>query len=115
MSDGTSTLTFRDPSWFLQLGKTDVTSAGAPVRMLNELECQNGRVYANVYQTDKIVQIDTTTGQVLAEVDASGLLTPSEASSADVLNGIASIPERGTFLITGKHWPWMFEVRFVPA
>ena len=28
---------------------------------------------------------------------------------------LAYVPERDTFLITGKLWPKMFEVRFVPA
>ncbi|MEZ5207227.1 MAG: glutaminyl-peptide cyclotransferase [Acidimicrobiales bacterium] len=41
---------------------------------------------------------------------------PAEAAEADVLNGIAKVPGDGdTFLITGKNWPWTFEVRFVPA
>jgi glutamine cyclotransferase len=31
-----------------------------------------------------------------------------------VLNGIAWDPKTGTFLITGKLWPKMFEVQFVP-
>jgi glutamine cyclotransferase len=31
-----------------------------------------------------------------------------------VLNGIAFVAERGTFLVTGKLWPRLFEVRFVP-
>lgn len=34
---------------------------------------------------------------------------------AEVLNGIAYVPERNTFLITGKNWPRLFEVEFVPV
>ena len=93
-----------------------VTAAGAAVPRLNELECVGGTVWANIYQTDTIVQIDPATGEVLAQVDAAGLLSPAEAAEADVLNGIAKVPGDGdTFLITGKNWPWTFEVRFVPA
>ena len=33
---------------------------------------------------------------------------------ADVLNGICYDPEKRTFLLTGKFWPKMFEVQFVP-
>ena len=48
-----------------------------------------------------------------ATIDASGLLSASEAAEADVLNGIAYMPESGHFLLTGKYWPYVFEVRLV--
>jgi glutamine cyclotransferase len=62
-----------------------------------------------------IVAIHKEAGAVTAVIDASGLLTPAERASADVLNGIAYNPETDTFLITGKLWPKLFEVRWVPA
>ncbi|HLU30012.1 MAG TPA: glutaminyl-peptide cyclotransferase [Glycomyces sp.] len=113
MSDGTSTLTFRDPATFAETGTVEVTLDGAELMMINELECVDGEVWANVWQTDEIVRIDPATGEVGAVVDASGLLTGDEASSADVLNGIASAETEGEFYITGKLWPHMFLVRFV--
>jgi glutamine cyclotransferase len=73
-----------------------------------------GSVYANVYQTDDILRIDPAAGKVTAVIDASGLLTPAERQTAEVLNGIAWDPARKTFLITGKLWPKMFEVTFAP-
>jgi glutaminyl-peptide cyclotransferase len=82
---------------------------------INELECVDGKVYANIWQTDTIVRIDPQTGAVTGEIDASGLLTESEEQTADVLNGIARAPEDGTFFVTGKLWPHLFRVRFVPA
>ncbi|WP_211228418.1 glutaminyl-peptide cyclotransferase [Glycomyces tenuis] len=113
MSDGSSTLTFRDPASFEALGTVDVTLGGEAVDQINELECAGGQVWANVWQTDEIVRIDPATGEVGAVVDASGLLTEDEAASADVLNGIAAAEEEGTFYITGKLWPKLFLVRFV--
>src|SRR5690606_29705438 len=105
MSDGSAALTVRDREDFSVVRTVPVTAAGRPVPRLNELECVGGTVWANVYQTDTIVQIDPTTGEVLAQVDAAGLLTPDEAADADVLNGIAKVPGGGdTFLITGKNW-----------
>ena len=86
---------------------------GAPLEDLNELEWVDGRIYANVFQTDDIVRIEPTTGEVEAVVDASGLLTPEEQANADVLNGIAYNPTERHFLITGKLWPKMFVVDFV--
>ena len=72
------------------------------------------RVYANVWQTDTIVRVDPATGVVDAVIDASSLLTPGERATADVLNGIAWDPDAETFLISGKLWPKLFEVRFEP-
>lgn len=115
MSDGSDVLTFRDPASFATTGRVNVTFDGAPVPRLNELECVDGAVYANVYTTQAIVRIDPATGRVTALIDASGLLTPEEAARSEVLNGIAYKPETKTFLITGKNWPRMFEVVFEPG
>lgn len=114
MSDGTSGLQIRDPSTFALLGTIDVLSEGSAVRGLNELECVGDDVYANVWPTDSIVRIDSRTGYATAHIDASSLLTPQERRDAQVLNGIAYRPETGTFLLTGKHWPKIFEVTFAP-
>ena len=61
-----------------------------------------------------MARIDHDTGRVTGSIDASGLLAPEERAGVDVLNGIAYVPERGTFLLTGKLWPRLFEVEFVP-
>ncbi|WP_249353327.1 glutaminyl-peptide cyclotransferase [Rhodococcus sp. Q] len=115
MSNGSDTLTFRDPVTFDEVGSVHVTLDGRALDQLNELECtDDGSVYANVWQTSKIVRIDPTTGKVTALIDASGLLTPEQAANADVLNGIAAIPGTDRFLITGKFYPLTFDVRFVP-
>lgn len=117
MSDGSATLTFRSPLSFARQGSVQVTEGGRPLNRLNELDCaQDGAVYANVWPTERIVRIDSSTGAVTATIDASGLLTREErAAGAHMLNGIASIPDTDEFLITGKLWPRMFRVRFVPA
>jgi glutamine cyclotransferase len=114
MSDGSERLTFRDPQTFERQSDVVVTRGGEPLRLLNELECVDGLVYANVWQTDSIVRIDPATGRVTGWIDASGLLTDNERVAADVLNGIAYWPEQHSFLITGKLWPRLLEVQFVP-
>lgn len=113
MSNGTDHLTVRDPQTFAVRAEIPVTQEGQPVFRLNELECVGGTVFANIWQTDTIVQIDKTTGQVVATINAAGLLTAEERAQTDVLNGIVYLPDSGAFLITGKLWPKMFEVRFV--
>jgi glutamine cyclotransferase len=115
MSNGSSRLTFRDPTTFAETGGVNVTLGGADIDKLNELECVGGQVYANVWQTRQIVRIDPASGEVTAVIDATGLLPPIERAGTDVLNGIAAIPGTDQFLLTGKFWPHMYRVRFVPA
>ena len=115
MSDGSNMLAFRHPETFEVLGSVPVTQAdGSPVNQLNELECIGDDVWANVWLTDRIVVIDPATGAVIAEADMTGLISPHPvlADNNNVLNGIAYRPDTGTFLITGKRWPSIFEVRF---
>lgn len=114
MSDGTARLTFRDPSTFRPVRQVTVRRNGRAVADLNELECAGGAVWANVWQSEEILRIDPASGRVTGVVDASGLLTDAESLETDVLNGIAWIPERERFVITGKLWPHLFEVEFVP-
>jgi glutaminyl-peptide cyclotransferase len=113
MSDGTGTLTFRDPASFAAQGTVGVTFHGQPLARLNELECVDGAVWANVWETDAIVRIEPTTGAVTDVLDARGIIVPNPADSdrGAVLNGIAHDEGAGTFLLTGKLWPEMIEVR----
>lgn len=116
MSDGSDRLFFRDPQTFALLGSVAVTRDGVPVTELNELECVGGEVWANVWQTDDILRIDPKSGRVTGVAEATGLLAAEDrAAGAEVLNGIAYDPATRRFWITGKLWPKMFEVRFVPA
>jgi glutamine cyclotransferase len=115
MSDGSDTLALRDPESFARVGEIVVRRAGQPLRNLNELECVEGIVYANVWQDSHIARIDARTGEVTGWIDASGLLAPEEARAADVLNGIAYLPATGHLVVTGKLWPRIFEVEIVPA
>ncbi|WP_129627723.1 glutaminyl-peptide cyclotransferase [Candidatus Oscillochloris fontis] len=120
MSDGTSRLSFVDPQATMDTGQLaivrqiQVTRRGTPVNQLNELEYIHGTVWANIWQTDEIVQIDPATGLVIGEVNLAGLLTPAERSTANVLNGIAYDAERDRLFVTGKLWPALFEIRLIP-
>lgn len=122
-SDGSSSLYFRDPEDFRIDRVVDVTFGGQPLVNLNELDCsldeagEKWFVYANVWHSDRIVKIDASTGRVVAVVDASEAVAEAKAmyKDIDVLNGVAKIPGRDSFVITGKFWPVMFEVKFINA
>ena len=113
MSNGSSSLTLRSPKDFSVQGTVNVTLDGKPLEHLNELECVDGVVYANVWMQDVIVRIDPASGRVTQRIDAANLLSPMERQGVDVLNGIAYDAADRTFLITGKLWPRLFRVRFV--
>ena len=112
MSDGSSRLTFRDGTTFEPLGGVEVLRSGEPVERINELECVEDLVYANVWQTEEIVVIDPGTGRVVGQIDASALLDRlGSTDGIDVLNGIAYDPGDESFYLTGKLWPSIFQVR----
>ncbi|MGB7342318.1 MAG: glutaminyl-peptide cyclotransferase [Phototrophicaceae bacterium] len=132
MSDSSEYLAIREPDTFNLIGRMLVTLQGRPIEagLLNELECVGDYVYANLWRTDFIVQIDKYNGNIVGLIDAANLLTDEmireipnfteDAAGAAippggaVLNGIAYNPASDTFYITGKLWSRVFEVRFVP-
>ncbi len=114
MSDGTSALYFLNPETFRIIGHIEVYDNSLPVNRLNELEYINGQIYANVWQTNDIAIIDPQSGQVSGWIDLSELAPSQYAStSIDVLNGIAYDTEKERLFITGKLWPWLFEIKLV--
>ena len=114
MSDGTSALYFLNPETFRIIGHIEVYDNSLPVNRLNELEYINGQIYANVWQTNDIAIIDPQSGQVSGWIDLFGLVPSQYAStSIDVLNGIAYDTEKERLFITGKLWPWLFEIKLV--
>jgi glutaminyl-peptide cyclotransferase len=110
MSDGSSALVFRDPDTFAELGRVTVTTGGAELERLNELECADGLVWANVWLTEFIARIDPASGAVVDWLDLTGLLTREQELEADVPNGIAIDPGSGRVFVTGKDWPLVFEI-----
>jgi glutamine cyclotransferase len=103
---------FRDPETFQIWRQISVKLAGKAIRNLNELEIAKGFIYANVWQTSQVLKIHPGTGSVVTVIDAASLPYRPRRSSEDVLNGIAYVPERDSFLLTGKLWPKVFEVVF---
>lgn len=112
-SDGSNRIYFLTPDFKLE--KTlNVTLNGRPLKLLNELEYIDGKIWANVYTTDMIVIIDPSTGAVEGRIDCTGLLPASfRKPDTDVLNGIALDPATGKIYLTGKNWPRLYEVRLI--
>ena len=112
MSDGSDRLVFRDPASFRQLDTVAVRDQGRPVTHLNELEYIDGEVWANVWQTDDIVRIDPASGEVKRRLKLTGLLAPEDRTGhEDVLNGIAFDITAGRLFVTGKLYPFVYELQ----
>jgi glutamine cyclotransferase len=116
MSDGSSNLYYRDPATFRTQKIVGVVDNNGPVSNVNELEYVDGFIYANIWNTDNIIKIDPQNGHVVGRINFAGLLEQSGKPApsyevGNVLNGIAYDPAKKTFLITGKLWPLVFEVK----
>jgi glutamine cyclotransferase len=112
MSNGSDTLSFRDSKTFAVVRSIKVTLNDQPLDELNELEVINGEIWANVWRTDFIVQIDPTNGRVRSYLDLSELLPHgSRRGGEDVLNGIAYDAQKKRVFVTGKLWPKIFEIK----
>lgn len=115
MSNGSATLQFINPKDFSVVKTLNVQDAnGLPVYNLNELEYIDGKLWANIWQSDDIIEIDPASGKVEHTVKLGTLreqLDP-ENKYAEVLNGIAYNSADKTFLVTGKFWGKIFAIQF---
>ena len=110
MSNGSDTLFFRNKA-FATVKKVQVTCEGKPLEHLNELEYARNRVFANVWFSDFIFQINPENGDVERIFDCSELVARENPDSREqVLNGIACDPRSGLFYLTGKNWKNIFVV-----
>lgn len=115
MSDGTPQVRLWDPATLQERKRITVHDGSKTVEYLNELEYIHGEIYANVWQSQRIVRFSPADGHVIAWIDLTGLLKPEDmAEPVDVLNGIAYDAARDRIFVTGKLWPKLFEIKVVP-
>lgn len=112
MSDGSSYLYFIDPHTFKIKKHLFITDNNKPIPFLNDLTYANGLIYANIWKTDVIVIIVAKTGKVIGWIDFTDI-NPKENKSEHVLNGITYRPETNTFLVTGKCWSRIYEIKIL--
>jgi len=116
MSDGTEKLYFLSPKTFVITKVLSVKENGSAVDMLNELEYVEGKIYCNIWHSDDIVVVNSYSGKVERRINLGELRERlSFADAAGVLNGIAWKSSSRTFLITGKNWSEIFEIRIGSA
>jgi glutamine cyclotransferase len=115
-SDGTATLRFRNPETFDETRHIVVKDGSKTIEQLNELEYIRGEIYANIWHSDRIARISPKDGHVIAWIDLTGLLPDNKKVNAEsVLNGIAYDSKGDRIFVTGKQWPFIFELKVVSA
>jgi glutaminyl-peptide cyclotransferase len=117
MSDGTNKLHFLDAETFAEQRQLSVMANGLPVQGLNELEYINGEIFANMWPTNWIVIISPDSGEVIGTANLQGILDQVDGQGShdvvDVLNGIAYDASDNRLFVTGKLWPWLFEIELM--
>ena len=110
-SDGSNLLHILNKDTYMEEGYIEVYDNNGPVGSLNELEYIDGMIYANIYESDRIVIINPANGQVTAEIDLSAL-NPDPSRDPDlVLNGIAWDTVGKRLFVTGKKWDKLFQIK----
>lgn len=111
-SDGSEKIYKLDPETLKEVDYVNVYAQANKAKELNELEYVDGKIYANIYQTNTIVVLNPATGEVSGMLDMKDLQNKiTKTPETDVLNGIAYNPKTKTFFVTGKLWDKMFEIR----
>ena len=115
MSDGTNFITYWDPDSLKEIKKLNITYNGASALYANELEYINGFIYANVWTTNYIAKIDPSDGKIVGLIDLTSLFQKARKENplSEATNGIAYNPKKDKVFVTGKFWPYIFEVKFL--
>jgi glutamine cyclotransferase len=98
-----------------------VTRNMRPIYRLNELIYDGVFIYCNVYFERAILKINPHNGEVMNIYNMqplidyeleNGKLTKNRLNGGDVLNGIVYIPEKKSYILTGKMWDYYYEIVF---
>ena len=116
--DSTNRIWFLDKNNYRNVGYIDVYDDKSQIDEVNELEYINGKLYSNVYTQDTILVINPKTGAVEQRVDMKNLWPLKDRpanfdNQQNVLNGIAWDDKGKRLFVTGKKWPYVYQVRFV--
>ena len=115
-SDGSNRIWFLNKDTYKEESYIDVYDNNGQVDQLNELEYIDGKIYSNIYQTDKIAVIDPKSGTIEQYIDLTGILPAKDKfENTDVLNGIAWDAAGKRLFVTGKKFDKLFHIELVPV
>lgn len=116
-SDGSTKIHWLKPDTMESVKSVSVHDGDRHIRYINELEYINGTIWANVWFTDCVAQIDPQDGRVMGWLLAHGLTQDLKSRSSqqkyrmDVFNGIAYDSRTARLFVTGKRWPTIFQIK----
>ena len=111
-TDGTEFIEYINPENMQVTRRFSVYDNKGPIYYLNEIEYDNGFIYANIYTTNYIIKIDASSGKVVEKINFEKLSNLVKSNELiDVLNGIAIDKANGKMYVTGKLWPKIFEIK----
>ena len=113
-SDGSSELVRRDPRTLEPQAVVHVRCDGRRVPGLNDLAWSGGTIWANVAGTHYLAGIDPDSGEVTDIVNARPAAERHFGDPQAIMNGIAALSAPGEFLLTGKEWKSIRQVRLEP-
>lgn len=114
ISDGSSVVRFIDPLTMEEIRQVEVHEKQKLIDRINELEYIQGKIFANIWQTDKIAIINPESGEISSWLDLSSIKDLLDTNQKiDVLNGIAYDSNNNELFITGKLWPKMFKIKII--
>jgi len=115
-TNGSNSIFILNKDTYMQENSIEVYDQNGPVSQLNELEFIDGQIYANIYDSSRIVIIDPANGQVTGEVDLTDLYPDRTMTDLDgfVLNGIAWDSKGKRLFVTGKKWDKLFQIKLSP-
>lgn len=114
MTDGTNVITYWNPDSLNVVKTLNVTFNGSSALYMNELEYINGFLYANIWTTNNIAKIDPADGRIVGILDVTTLYLKAKKqySGSEATNGIAYDPVKDRIFITGKFWPFIYQIKF---
>jgi len=111
MSDGTNKIRYIDPVSFGVTSTIELYAGGEGVVNLNELEYVKGEIFANIWHSLRIARVDARSGQLLAWIDLTSIVSKEQHGDEAVLNGIAYDRAGDRLFVTGKKWSKLFEIK----
>lgn len=114
-SDGSDKIWLLNPRTLEEMDHLQIVTNTSVFNKANELEYVDGKIYANVWQKESMMIINSMSGAIEGVVNFAGLKEQvTKHPRLDVFNGIAWSPTRKTFFVTGKYWDKLFEIVIKP-
>ncbi len=115
-SDGTERIWFLDPNTKKEKYFIEAYTNKRKAESLNEIEYIEGKIYANIWQKNTIIIVDSKNGTIEGVVNLNSLrdkVNKPDSKKTYVLNGIAYDPINKRIYVTGKNWDKTFEIKLI--